>query len=338
MEPDLCPVLLGPSKATVERNMQDPLLVRVASIRQETEDIKSFALVPENGYVLPAALAGSHIDVQIAPKLVRQYSLCNGPTESHAYHIAVKRETASSGGSHALHDTVREGTRLIISRPKHCFRLHRNASEHLLIAGGIGITPLFSMLKHLSSNGEAVVLHYFTRSPVATVFMASLMRSYTPLVTFYFGLTSSEVTSKLRQILAFPNQGKHAYICGPSALLDCALRITDANGWLKENVHHESFGVRRTQSDGDESFDVHLARSNRDITVSSGQTMLEAILEAGVSVDSSCEQGICGTCMVNVVAGELRHRDQYLTDAEKHSGQVILPCVSRGVGRVVLDL
>jgi vanillate O-demethylase ferredoxin subunit len=316
------------------------LSVRVLRIRDEAQDVRSFELEAVDGGPLPPFAAGSHIDVHIAAGLVRQYSLCNDPADAGRYQIAVKREPASRGGSQAMHERIREGDVLTISAPRNNFSLSPAAKHHLLIAGGIGITPLLSMARQLLPSGAGFSLVYFSRSIAHTAFHKLLSApEFRGRVSFHYALEAEQVRAYLRKLLwSRPPEG-HLYLCGPRPFMDL-VETTAAPTWPPEAVHLEYFSADPASLAGPKgSFVVKLARHGGEFEIAEGRTIIEVLAEHGVIVDTSCEQGVCGTCLTGVLEGEPDHRDVFLTDAEKLANDRMTVCVSRGKStRLVLDL
>lgn len=319
---------------------QQTLAVRVARKVVEAQDICTFELVPVDGGTLPAFSAGSHIDVHLPGDLVRQYSLCNDPADSHRYMIGVLKDAATRGGSRAMHERVHEGDRLEISTPRNHFLLAHEAQRHLLLAGGIGITPILCMAERLSATGAAFELHYGTRSRQRTAFLERIERSnFAPKVHFHFDDGEAAQKMDLATLLSAPQAGTHVYVCGPQGFIDAALGLARAAGWPAAQLHYEFFGAAPTASADDGSFEVQLASSGRVIAVAKDQSVVQALAAAGVEVMTSCEQGVCGTCLTRVLEGEPDHRDQYLTPEEQAANDQFTPCCSRAKSaRLVLDL
>lgn len=320
--------------------MSAELQVRVARKLPEAEGICSFELQAVDGRPLPAFSAGSHVDVQVPGGFVRQYSLCNDPGESHRYLIAVLKDPASRGGSAAMHDRVQQGDVLTISAPKNHFALAHDAAEHLLLAGGIGITPLLCMAERLAVTGAAFELHYATRSRARTAFVDRIAASgFAPRVHFHFDDGDAGQRLDLLTLLAAPRPGRHLYVCGPQGLMDAVLGGARAAGWPEAQLHWEFFGAAPTASASDGGFEVQLASSGRIIPVAADQTVAQALEAAGVIVPTSCEQGVCGTCLTRVLDGVPDHRDLYLTPEEQAANDQFTPCCSRAKSpRLVLDL
>jgi vanillate monooxygenase ferredoxin subunit len=318
-----------------------PLLrVKVARKAAVAPDICAFDLVPADAAALPAFSAGAHIDVQLPGGLTRQYSLCNPPTETHRYQIGVLRDNASRGGSQAMHDDVHEGQLLTISAPKNHFPLAPEASRSLLLAGGIGVTPILSMAERLSAAGAAFELHYCARSRGRAAFLDRLSRApYAPQVALHFDDEPAGQRLDLPALLAPPQPGTHLYVCGPKGFMDAVLATARAQGWPEAQLHFEFFASDAGPRDSDEAFEVELAASGRVVVVPKGQSIVQALAAAGVDVLVSCEQGVCGTCLTRVASGVPDHRDAYLTVEEQAANDQMLVCCSRAKSpRLVLAL
>lgn len=314
--------------------------VCVARKRTEAEGICSFELVRTDGQPLPAFAAGSHVDVEIPGGVTRQYSLCNDPAETHRYLIAVLRDAGSRGGSVAMHDRVNEGDVLRISAPKNHFALAHDAASHLLLAGGIGVTPLLCMAERLAQVGAAFEMHYCTRSKARTAFVQRIGASaFASHVAFHFDDGPAAQRLDLEALLSTPQPGRHVYVCGPKGFMDVVLSTARARGWPEAQIHYEFFAADVAARADDGSFEVKLASSGRVVRVAADRTVVQALADAGVSVATSCEQGVCGTCLTRVIEGEPDHRDMYLTAEEQAAGDQFLPCCSRSKSpRLVLDL
>ena len=316
------------------------LSVRVARKSIEAEDICSLELVSADGAPLPAFAAGSHIDVQLPGGPTRQYSLCNDPAETHRYLIAVLRDARSRGGSAAVHERVKVGDTLVISAPKNHFALAHDASSHLLLPGGIGVTPLLCMAERLAHAGADFEMHYCTRSPARTAFRQRIaVAPFASRVAFHFDDGEAAQKLDIAALLAAPRAGRHLYVCGPKGFMDAVLGSARAQGWPQAQIHYEFFGADAAPAAGDGGFEVMLASSGRVIKVAPDRSVVQALAEAGVSVATSCEQGVCGTCLTRVIEGEPDHRDLYLTPQEQAANDQFLPCCSRAKSaRLVLDL
>ena len=316
------------------------LQVRVARKAVEALDICSFELVAADGRPLPPFSAGSHVDVQLPGGLTRQYSLANDPTEGHRYLIAVLRDAASRGGSAAMHDAVHEGDTLTISAPKNHFPLAHDATRHLLLAGGIGVTPILCMAERLAVTGADFEMHYCTRSRSRTAFHERIRASgFAGRVHFHFDDGDAAQRLDLAALLAAPAPGTHLYVCGPKGFMDAVLGSARAGGWPEASLHVEYFNAEVTSHDADAPFEVQLASSGRVVVVPRERTVVQALADAGVEVPTSCEQGVCGTCLTRVLSGVPDHRDLYLTPDEQAANDQFTPCCSRAkTPRLVLDL
>ncbi len=318
------------------------LSVRVARKHVEAVDICTFELVAVDGAPLPAFSAGSHVDVQLPGdvRLTRQYSLCNDPLESHRYLIGVLRDPASRGGSRAMHDEVMEGQVLQISPPKNHFGLAHDARRHLLLAGGIGVTPILCMTERLANTGADFEMHYCTRSPERTAFRQRITDAgFAARVHFHFDNGDAGQKLDIEALLAAPASGVHLYVCGPKGFMDAVLTAARARGWADSQLHYEFFAGEAVKSDADGSFEVQLASSGKVVVVPGDKTVVQALLDAGVDVPVSCEQGVCGTCLTRVIEGVVDHRDMYLTPEEQAANDQFTPCCSRArTPRLVLDL
>jgi vanillate monooxygenase ferredoxin subunit len=317
------------------------LKVRVARRVREAEDICSFELVAAGGQPLPAFSAGSHIDVHAPNGMVRQYSLCNDPSESHRYLIAVLREATSRGGSMAMHERVHEGDELLISPPRNHFALAGEAKRHLLFAGGIGVTPILCMAERLATSGADFVMHYATRSVARTAFLDRIRAApFAPKVRLHHDEGPPAQRLDIPAVLAKPDADTHLYVCGPRGFMNAVLNSARAQGWGEARLHWEFFaGDGGTPQPGDGSFEVQIASSGRIVVVRPDQPVTHALAAAGVEVMVSCEQGVCGTCLTRVLQGEIDHRDAYLTPDEQAKNDQFTPCCSRAKSpRLVLDL
>ena len=316
------------------------LQVRVARKAVEAQDIVTLELVAVDGSALPAFGAGAHVDVQLPGGVTRQYSLCNDPQETHRYLIGVLRDPASRGGSRAVHDLVQEGEVLQIGAPKNHFGLAHEAKKSLLLAGGIGVTPILCMAERLAITGAAFEMHYATRSPVRTAFRQRIAAaSFASKVQFHFDDGDAAQKLNLGQLLAQPEAGTHLYVCGPKGFMDAVLNTAREKGWPEAQLHYEFFGAEVAKSERDASFEIKLASSGRIVMVPKDQTVTQALAAAGVEIMMSCEQGVCGTCLTRVLEGVPDHKDSYLTPEEQAANDQFLPCCSRAkTPQLVLDL
>jgi vanillate O-demethylase ferredoxin subunit len=320
----------------------DDLRVRVVARREEAEGIAGFELVSADAVALPAFEAGAHIEVRLpfaAPGLSRPYSLCNDPAETGRYRIAVLREPASRGGSAAMHEAVREGMTLQVSRPRQQFALRPGPGRRLLLAGGIGITPLLAMARQLHREGAEFQLHLAARHRARAAFVneiAGLPWAHRFALHLDDGPPGQRLD--LDALLATRGPDDRVYVCGPAGFMAAVTDAAARHGWPADRIHQESFGAAAPQA-GDGAFELVVDGTGRVIPVAADVTVLQAMRDAGLDVPSSCEQGICGTCLTTVVAGRPDHRDQYLTPEEQAAGDQFLPCCSRScTPRLVIRL
>ncbi len=313
--------------------------VRVAEVEPVANRIKRFRLVSaDTGTALSEFSGGSHVTVCMhAPdRLIRNpYSLMSNPADTSSYEISVLKVDDSRGGSQFMHDNVRVGTELEISEPLNLFPPAKLARKHILVAGGIGITPFMSMMSELEALGTDFELHYGVRSLEDGAFCKLLETRYGSRIHLYFQDKGQLVP--LEQVLSNQPLGSHMYVCGPKPMIDWALRTATLAGWPAENIHSEQF----TSPPVGKPFVVKLTRSAREITVGGHQSILEALEQNGIDAPFLCRGGACGQCETGVSAcdGFIEHNDHYLTEAEKAAGRKILVCVSRISGQsITLDL
>ena len=319
-----------------------PLSLKVIRSVNETPKIRSFELADVESHALPEFTAGAHIDVAIklpnAQKEWRPYSIASDPVERRHYLIAVLLEKESSGGSRYMHQNVAVGDILETSEPKSQFFLAGDASEHLFIAGGIGITPILSMTKVLAREEKQFSLHYFARTPQVMAFRKTIENMCAPYAHFYFDNGIPENGAKIQDIVNRWHRGKHVYACGPNGMIKDVRRICRAQGWPDHSIHYEIFTPPPPVIVG-ESIEVSLVRSGLTLIVPPTKSILSAVIEAGVPADFDCKRGECGVCTTRVLEGIPLHRDYYLNDDERRENKVMQICVSWAKTRqLVLDL
>lgn len=316
------------------------LPVRVAHKQLAAQDICVFDLVAADGGALPPFEAGAHIDVQLPEGLTRQYSLCNRPGETTHYQIGVLREPNSRGGSRAMHEQVQVGQLLQISAPRNHFALAPQAPQSLLLAGGIGITPLLAMAESLAAAGAGFALHYCTRARSRTAFLDRLATApWAGRVALHFDDEAPAQRLDSAAVLAAAPAGTHLYVCGPRGFIEAMLAAARQQAWPEDRLHCEYFAGQVPASTGDTGFELEARRSGRTLQVPAGVSIIQVLAEAGIPVMTSCEQGVCGTCLTPVLEGVPEHRDSYLTAEEQAANDQMLPCCSRArSARLVLDL
>ncbi|WP_245797967.1 PDR/VanB family oxidoreductase [Domibacillus mangrovi] len=310
--------------------------VIVDKITVESPSVKSFQLKAADGSKLPHFSGGSHITTRVQSEhelLERHYSLTNDIDQNEYYQIAVGRNTHSKGGSVYWHDKIKEGDQLEISYPKNHFPLSFRAKHHVFIAAGIGITPFIAMASSLKKQGKSFELHYAAPSKELCAFHSFLSSTYPDETNFYFSRTDRRMTTEVMK-----NQpiGTHVYFCGTEGMVREFSEAAKSYGYPDSSIHFELF----TPPDFGPlyAFEVKLNQSNKVLQVPEGETLLDVLLENGIDAPYSCKVGGCGSCQVDVLDGEVDHRDTFLTDEEKKEANVILTCVSRANGCVAIDL
>jgi ferredoxin-NADP reductase len=317
--------------------------VVVAEIQTVSVRVKQFRFVARSGMPLPAFSPGSHILVIMddGSRTIRNaYSLMGSIHDTSSYRISVLHIENSRGGSRFLHEHVSVGSSLKISSPSNLFPIHQLARKHLLIAGGIGITPFLPMMQQMSELGLPFELHYSVRDTQSSAYSVALMDQYEDRVRCYRTRECEGDIDRipLVSLLARQPLGTHIYVCGPTGLIESASQQARVAGWPEDSVHVERFSVGGAMW---KPFEVELARSKRTLYIRQDETILEALEAAGVDAPSLCRGGACGQCETAVVVCDatLLHNDHYLDNEERSAGKKIMICVSRAtVGRLVLDL
>jgi vanillate O-demethylase ferredoxin subunit len=305
----------------------------------EAHNMASFELVDPEGAELPAFSAGSHIDVTIPGGLVRQYSLCNSSSERHRYRIGVWKDANSRGGSKALHDVVQVGDTLQVGLPRNRFRVPKSTKKALLLARGIGLTPILSIADDLKSRGVPFDLHYVFALMSPGAFESSIQASSFAENTKYYVEDSKQ--NRLLDpaaILADQPNDTQLFICGVDWWQDPIINTAKQKGWPEERIHLERFTAKVPPALLDKVFEVKIASTGAVYKIPGDKTVTAALEESSVKIPISCEQGLCGTCKVKILEGEADHRDKRLT-AEQRDAGFFLACVSRAKGELlVLDL
>ena len=302
-----------------------PASLRLHCVTYGAEGVLLFDLRADDGRPLVRFTPGAHIDVEIPQGMRRSYSLLNDPSERHRYVIGVQKEAAGRGGSRWMHEHARVGASLAIHGPRNHFPLEEAAAHSVFIAGGIGITPIWSMIQRLRTLGRQWSLHYSCRSRATAALLEELIVSTdADQVALNFDDTSGTHLD-LRAIVASAPDNSHFYCCGPAPMLNAFKAACE--GLPQERVHLEYFGAAEAPATQG-GFTVKLARKGVQVIVPTGRTILEALRSAGVAVPSSCEQGVCGICETRVLAGVPDHRDLVLTEAERAANQSVMICCS----------
>lgn len=318
--------------------MSDRIAVRVRAVTEPAPGIREFLLAREDGGALPRWSGGSHVIVHLdtgSRRHANPYSLMGDPGDAHHYRIAVQRQARSRGGSVHLHDAVRGGDRLEISPPVNLFPIARLARHHVLLAGGIGITPILAQARDLRRLGVPFEVHYAFRAPAFGLHADTLEALAGGRCQRYCGSEGRRLS--FETVLASQRLGTHVYVCGPERFIAGARAAAAALGWPRSRVHVEQFLAPPPGL----PFEARLARSGITVAVAPDQSLLEAIEQAGVAAPCLCRGGACGQCRTDVldVAGVIEHHDVFLDEEARAAGRSIMPCVSRVAGgRIVLDL
>lgn len=315
--------------------------LRVRHVKWEAEGVHSLTFVEPDGKDLPAWTPGAHLEIELPSGLVRQYSLCGDPNDRCRYKVAVLRDPAGRGGSSEIHDTVLTGRVLKVRGPRNRFEL-AYAENYVLIAGGIGITPILAMAQELG-NRKPWQLFYGGRSLNSMAFRDELAVLGTERTTFVPQDTDGMLD--LDAVFSMVNESTAIYCCGPEGLLGAVLAKAETLG-VAGQVHFERFGAAPKAPETDTAtvssgngFEVALERTGQVITVDPEETVLDAIRKVIADMPSSCEEGFCGTCETRVLSGEIDHRDQILSQSERDANESMFVCVSRAKSsKIVLDL
>jgi ferredoxin-NADP reductase len=329
-----------PVAAEAGRGAPSELTLDLVIVRRDEQvpGIVVLDLVDPDDGALPAFEAGAHVDVHVSPGLVRQYSLCSDPANAHTYRLGVLLDSASRGGSAGIHADFHVGSCIRIGSPRNLFPLAKDVRRSILIGGGIGITPIVAMAYHLHGEAQEFTLHYCARAPEKAAFLTELDEAgFRDRVRLHFDGGPEVQRFDVARDLPPPANDVHLYVCGPEGFMAWVIAEAGRLGYHEPQIHREYFKTVVDRSG--EAFDVVLSRSNRRIAVGSESTIVAALAEAGVQITTSCEEGICGTCLCSVLAGTPDHRDVYLTEEEKAANDQMLLCCSRSkTPQLVLDL
>lgn len=319
--------------------MQDHIRLKVNQIREIAKDIIEIEWVSaEADVLLPAFTAGAHLEFQFKEEMYRSYSLANDPQERHRYVIAVHLSAESQGGSRHVHQFLKRGDCCSATVPRNHFPLDETNRAHILIAGGVGITPILAMAYRLSVLNKPWVLHYCSRTQAHAAYreeIQNLADRTDNKVNFYFDQTPNGQRLDLTQLCQHADDSAHFYCCGPKGMLSA---FEQATAHRPHTAHLEYFSAK-DQAALEGGFEIELARSNLILKVPAGRSILDVVFEAGISVPSSCREGICGSCETALLSGEADHRDALLSEDEKESNQTMMICCSGAKSKtLVLDL
>jgi vanillate monooxygenase ferredoxin subunit len=319
---------------------RDAFEVVIARRTTEADGIVSLELVRSDGQRLPPFEAGAHVDVYLDDGVVRQYSLCSDPAQCDRYRLGILREPQSRGGSAAIHQTFVESRTIRISAPRNNFVLKETAAKSILMAGGIGITPLMAMAYRLHRMGAPFILHYCARTIDRAAFRFELEQAaFRDSVFFHYDDDRSVGPFDVAAALQDATADAQLYVCGPEGFMKHVLECAHATAWTAERIHMEYFSREVPLDAGDSTFTVVAQRSGVTVEVGPSETIAQTLLGRGVTVELACEQGICGTCLTRVVAGIPDHRDLYQTEDEKATNAQMTICCSRARSpTLVLDI
>lgn len=329
----------GAIDTTPSAGPKAPLSLRLNAVTYEAEDILGFEFVHPAGAPLPAYTAGAHVDVQIADGLIRQYSLAGDPADRGRYLIAVLNDPASRGGSRAMHETLRPGQLVKVSEPRNLFPLAADAERHMLLAGGIGVTPMMAIIEELERRSADWELHYCTRAPEKTAF-ASRLAPHVAAGRAHIHHDGGDPAKGLdiKGLLKSPAPGTHLYYCGPTGFMTAVAEAAAA--WPDGTVHFEYFAAPagdKPDAGDNQAFQIQIRRTGEILEVPADKTIVDVLRNAGHYIDTSCEDGFCGTCLTPFSGGEPDHRDTVLDDADRK--RYVLICCSRAkTSPLILDL
>ncbi len=309
---------------------------RLTAIRYAAHETSLYEFSRLDGLVWPAAEPGAHVDLHLPNGMMRQYSLVHAGPALETYTVGIRRDRASRGGSVYVHDHLRVGAQIDLGGPRNNFPLAEDAAHSILIAGGIGITPVMCMIERLEKLGRDWHLYYSCRSRAETAFLKPLQAMGGARATFNFDEENGGKFLDLPAIAAAAPKGAHFYCCGPTPMLKAYEAATAV--LPREQVHIEYFtAAEAAATEG--GYTVELRRSKREFAVPAGKTILEVLREGGVEVTSSCEEGVCGACETTVISGKPDHRDMILTAGERAANKTMMICCSGCASeRLVLDL
>ncbi len=323
-------------------NASEPtnIRTRIASIVQEGFSHKAFTLVANGNVPLPAFEAGAHVDVHITSNIVRQYSLACSWAPDTPYLLCIKRENNSRGGSAYLYDEAKVGDELILSPPRNLFHLE-DANYYVLVAAGIGITPILSMAQTLEKQHKNFVLHYYTRSKADTAFLASLEKGFSSgIVIFHYSEAGDSLRTNVPKDILTLSHAARICVCGPQGFIDHLHSHITMSGFPEERFHYEYFSPIATQNSMEDcSFDVEINSSKQTLHVPAGLSIAQVLHDAGIPITLSCEQGMCGACLTPVLEGIPDHRDSVQSQKEQSQNNFIAICCSRSKsGKLTLGL
>ena len=308
--------------------------MRLTAIRHEAHETHSFEFTPVDGRTLAAVEPGAHIDIHLPNGMMRQYSLVTAEGERKSYVVGIKKDRTSRGGSKYIHENLHVGQILKIGGPRNNFPLDDNASHSVLIAGGIGITPIWCMAQRLIATGAAWTMYYSCRERSEAAFLDVLEGR--PEVTVHIDAEMDGKFLDLKAIIATAPHSAHFYCCGPTPMLK-AYEAATAN--VPQGHMHVEYFTAAEEAATEGGYSVVLQRSGREFAIPEGKSILQVLREAGLDVTYSCEEGVCGACETAVVSGTPDHRDNILTDREREESKTMMICCSGSKSaKLVLDM
>lgn len=317
---------------------QDWFTLKITAKHEDGQGIFVFELADPDDKALPAFTAGAHLEIKVGD-MIRHYSLAGSPFIRSHYVLGVQRELSGRGGSIAFCDHYGVGQAVQVRGPNNHFSLVPGSSPYVLLAGGIGITPILSMAEELWAKGLPFEFHYAARTRSKMAFHDKLVAApYSDSIFFHFDDGDEDQRLDLTKLLASPAPGRHFYFCGPPPMIDAAIAAAQAQGWSNDHVHYERFSGAVAEGEN-APFTIEIKSTGQKVTVPADKTAIQALAEVGIEIPVSCEQGVCGTCLTKVVSGVPDHRDMYLMDDEREGNLVFMPCCSRAKSDIlVLDL
>lgn len=309
----------------------------INSVEEIADNVRLYTLSSADNQVLPSFSAGAHIDLLLDNGMVRQYSLCNQPESPH-YQVAVQYEQEGRGGSAYIHQSLSAGDALKINAPRNHFKLDNQAENYLLLAGGIGITPIMLMAFELLAQGKSFQLYYLCRERSQAAFADLLTEKLGDRVHFCFSQDTDSQRLDIPNLLAQQPENTQVYTCGSERLLQSILTAAENQPGIQ--VHFERFSAApQNEAIENQGFEIELASTGQVLQVEPDQSILQVLQSEGVQIETMCKEGLCGSCEVNLLEGEADHRDSVLTDGEKAEQSVLMACCSRAHSeRLVLDL